>query len=458
MEPVPGNSWITRCRSVLRYWEINRAVAFLVASRGWQFVSGFITLFLLTRNLPGEAIGVYSAFANQLGVQLFAELGLPGIVVVLASHEWAHLQLDPQRRIDGNAQCQMRLAGLLRFADRWFWMAGVLFVLIAGGLGTWNLEYSDTGTVDWRWPWICSVLSSALCFPYIPRIALLEGCNQVDRVNLLRLYQSIAGSLMVWLVLVSGAGLWALVGSNIVRWGCETWLVHVHYRATFQSLREVAVHEPMSWRQEIWPLQWRFAIQSVGSYFSTYFFQPLILRVRGGVVAGQFGMTWQVLNTLYTVSYSWVNTRTAELGGLASRGEHGLLHRRLRKIGWISVGVFLIGSLCFGLTVEALRQAGVPMGSNFLPHREVAVLVLGMTGILVATLWQLRVRLYKHDPFLIPNTLAAISMSCLAWFGIQKEGSWGLAIGYAGLVWIFTVPISFWVMRNTITVTAHRTD
>lgn len=449
MEPVSGNSWIEAGRTLLRRGEVNRAVAYLIASRGWQFCSGLLTVVLLTKFLPAGGIGVYYAFASQLGVQSFFDLGLPGIVAILASHEWTHLELSDSGQMQGNARSLSRLAWLQRFADRWFLVASVLFVVVAGGLGTWNLAASQTGGVDWRWPWICSVLTSAICLPYIPRIAILEGCNQVDRVNLMRLVQSVAGSLVVWVCLLSDLGLWALVGSNMIRWGCETWLVRIRYGAMFRSLSDTIVDQPMNWRQEIWPLQWRQAIQSVGIYFSTDFFQPLILRFHGGVAAGRFGLTWQVLKTLHSISFSWINTRMAELGVLASRGEHDFLRQRLRKTGLIGLGVFVTGAVGYGLVVEGLRAAGIKLANHFLPPSEATLLAVGLAGVLIATVRQTGERLYKREPFLIPNLVTAIFMAALAWEAGRRSGSFGLAACYAGLTWGFTVPVTLWLTRRT---------
>ena len=74
-------------RSLLQRLEVNRAVGYLLLSRGWQFVSGIFTAVLITSCLSETTNGNYQLFNNLLGMQLFVELGVPVIVMLVTSHE-----------------------------------------------------------------------------------------------------------------------------------------------------------------------------------------------------------------------------------------------------------------------------------------------------------------------------------------------------------------------------------
>ena len=57
---------------------------------------------------------------------------------------------------------------------------------------------------------------------------------------------------------------------------------------------------------EIFSLQWRIAVSWVSGYFIFYFFTPLIFMIYGPVVAGQFGLTFNMIRSLSTVSLSFI--------------------------------------------------------------------------------------------------------------------------------------------------------
>ena len=127
---------------------------------------------------------------------------------------------------------------------------------------------------------------------------------------------------------------------------------------------------------------------------------------------------------------------------MAARGEHAQLRRRLWKTGLISLTVFLSGAGAFTAVVYALRQMGVKQAESFLALPETALLIAGLALVLVAGLLQTSVRLYKQEPFLIPNSIASLLIAVLAWEAGQRWGVVGMASAYVLVASGFSLPVS----------------
>ena len=428
-------------RNLLLRLEVNRAVAWMLLSRVWQFLSGIVTVILLTQCFDESTLGIYQLFISLIGMQMFVELGLPWTIVLMTSHEWSRLRMDAVGRVEGDLVALERLSSLHRFASRWFAVCAVIFL---GGV---SLDgYYEIGAkqpqVDWLYPWLAFVAVNAAALIYVPKLSILEGCQQVGTINFYRLLQAVTGTLVVWTALWAGSGLWILVASSVVRWAWDAYLVEVRYRETFKSLREQHETVHTAWFRELWPLSWRLAIQTIGSYFSTYYFTRVVFNQMGDAEAGRFGMTWTILMTVQTVSLAWVHTRYPEFGAMAARGEHDQLRRRLIKTGAISMSVFLAGSGMFCVAVSALEQVGVLKAGRFLALPETGLLVTGLTLLLLTNVLHISIRVYKKDPFLIPHTISSLAVALLAWEAGQRFGVLGIGWAYVLVAGGFTFPVS----------------
>ena len=286
---------------------------------------------------------------------------------------------------------------------------------------------------------------NAAALVYVPKLSILEGCQQVGSINYYRLLQAVSGTLVVWVILIAGGGLWALVASSVVRWAWEFYLVVFRYRPAFDSLGKHREAIPTGWFHEIRPLFCRAAIQTIGSYFSSYYFTRVVFKFQGDVEAGRFGMTWTILMTLFAASQSWVLTRTPEFGAMAARGEHALLRRRLMKSGLISLVVFLLGAGAFSAAVFALHRVGMKQAQSFLDLPETGLMIAGLALVLLAGLFQASVRLYKRDLFLILNTTVSVLIAVLGWEAGQRGGVIGMATAYVIVAGCVSLPGSAWL-------------
>ena len=428
-------------RTLLQRLEVNRAVGYLLLSRGWQFVSGIVTQALIISCLDDSTNGNYVLFNNLLGIQLFVELGVPVIVMFVTSHEWSQLRFDERGHIEGDVASLDRLAGLNRFITRWFQGCAAAFLVGMSIYGYYAI--GERGQrLDLLLPWLALITANSAAIVLMPKIAMLEGCNQVGTINAVRFPQAITGTIVVWCCLLMNCGLWTLVASTIVRWAWEYVLVRVRYREAFRSLVEHHIAQPISWFQELWPLSWRTAIQTIGQYFSSSYFVLLVRSFQGESETGRFGNSWQILTAMQTAALSWINTRTPEFGTMAARGEHRQLRQRMVKTGLISLGVFLSGTAAFTAVLWALQKAEVRQVERFLDLKVTGLLIAGLAFILISNVLQISVRIYKKDPFLFPNSITSFLIAILSWYSCQRWGSLGMAVTYCAVTGGWQLPMS----------------
>lgn len=435
-----------RIASLARAIGVNSAVAYSVASRLWQLMSATFTVVLMTQLFSRELQGVYYTIVSLLAIQAFIDLGLSGIVVLLASHEWAHLKYDGNT-VEGDDKAFRRLAEIYRFGCRWYFYCGMAFLCLVGPVGIWVL--SDSGEIrsePWLIPWLLVVTLNAGSMTLLPRISLLEGCDMVRPVNRMRLCQSIAGSIAVWVSIASGLGLWTLVVSNLVRILFEAALVHYEFRGLLSRLSLTSGLSQLSWKKEIWPLQWRLAIQSVFGYFATWFMVPVIYRFHGEVRAGQIGLTWQLLTTVQAASLAWVQARLPKFGALLASEGTDKLEKEMFRVSLLAIAVFTAGIVGFFVCIALAEFVGLPIIDRFISAPSILFFAAGLLGWILCSAEQSYVRLFKTDPFLLFSVVSSCLIGIATWYFGSTSGVRGISIAFFLIVWVYSVPISTAIM------------
>lgn len=435
--------------SAARAIGLDEAIAFSVSARLWQVFAATGTVILMTHFFSRELQGYYYTIVSLLAIQGFLDLGLSGIIVLLASHEWAHLAVVGGC-ISGPVESKGRLAEIHRFGCWWYSWCGTAFLLLVTPLGIylmWGHRIDGRWIQqDWLLPWVICVALNSTSMLFVPRIAILEGCNQVVAVNRMRFSQSITGSICVWISMASGFGLWTLVVSNLVRLIWELKIVYGEYGRMLTDLASTRHGGHLDWKTELWPLQWRLAIQSVCSYFATWFIVPVTFRFHGEVAAGQIGLTWQLLTTVQGASLAWLQTRLPHFGGLLASGKHRQLEREMLRASVLSVAVFLGGMTAFSVALYGSQFVGMDLFSRFVSPTTILFFAIGLVGWTLAIAEQSYVRLFKTDPFLLISVLASCLMASAIWRFGSTSGPYGLSIAYCGVSWLYAVPVSTWIL------------
>ncbi|MEZ6090215.1 MAG: hypothetical protein R3C05_19750 [Pirellulaceae bacterium] len=293
---VGRRSWPRR---MLNRMEVDQAVFFAILVRAWQFVAGPVTVYLIAKHFTGELQGYYYTFWSLINLQIFFEMSFHNVVFNVASHEWSHLSMAPDRSPTGNDEAISRLASLTRIATIMYAISALAFALIVGIAGLWFFrQEAIQPQFGWRAPWIALVVLTSLAFWLTPFLTLLEGCNQVKQLYQFQFIRAVLGNLAVWVCIPFGASLWVPSIASGLRLVCELTLICVIYRRFFGTLLRSPKRSTLSWQRDVWPFQWRMLLKSCVAFFNTNIINPVIFHYHGPVAAGQMGMTWQVLTSL----------------------------------------------------------------------------------------------------------------------------------------------------------------
>lgn len=401
--------------SLLRLLGFDQAIAYSLVLKLWQAGAGLISIFLITYYFSPEAQGFYYTFASLVAMQSFVELGLYLVILNTASHEWAKLQLGKDGRIEGDLDALSRLVSLGRFVFKWYAAAVLIFLLLAGVGGYWFLAQASSLEVNWQKPWLMHVVFSSLLLWCMPFLSLLEGCGQVAPVAKFRFWQATASSLALWAAIVAGAGLWAVpVLSTVSVLFCVHYLL-LSRRVFFEPFFNPPTSSVVAWRAEIFPMQWRLALQGLMNYFGFAIFTPVMFHYYGPTVAGQMGMTQQIVMAMLSISLIWVTTKAPRFGILVARREFHTLDIEWRKASLLSLSIMLCGVLAISMATVLLTEVQwEPIDRILSP---VPFLMLGL-GAVIATAVQciaIYLRAHKREVLTAIGTISGALIGLMVW-------------------------------------------
>ncbi len=434
---------------------LRRAIAFSVFARVWQVLTGPLTQILLMACLLPAARDYYYAFSSLLGMQVLIELGLHVVIINMASHEWAGLELQNGRLV-GRTDARNRLISLGRLMSRWYRIAAVVFLVVLFPSGLYffsgqpaagaDVVIAGRSAVSWQFPWLALVAVTALQLTQLPWLSILEGCHQVEMLNKTRFWQAVAGSLAVWVCLLTGCGLWTLVLSATIRLLGDLWLIHRHYAGFFGEFADEVDGAPaLNWRDEILPLQWRIAVQGVMLWLAIQLPLLFVFRRQPEGDAARLGMTWSILTAAQGAALAWVETRRPLFGSLIAERRFAALDQIFFQSARTSMLLITLAAAglvsIIWLSQDSSHALARMLSAGLLPSAAAAVLALGFVANQPGLCANLYVRAHKRDPFLaasvISNLTTAVAQLSLGWiYGVN-----GIALGYAVAVAFVQTPL-----------------
>lgn len=448
----------------LRKAGVDAAVGFAVLAKLWQLLTGPVTLMILAVGFSAATQDYYNAFDKMLGLQIFVELGLHVVVISVSSHEWSRLSLK-DGKVVGDGAAKSRLISLGRMMFCWYGIASLIFtttVILAGVLffsastGTPVEAASNTAVrekVAWLVPWVAIVIVNGLQLTLLPLTAILEGCHQLAAINRVRFAQAVAGTAVVWLAIVCGFGLWALVASSVVRLVGEVYLVAYRFQRFFAAFRYPPEQDQVDWKHEILPLQWRIAVQGILLWLVNSLPLLLMFKVRPQGEATQLGTTWMILTALQGASLTWIETRRPVFGALIAARKFRELDELFFRMTRLSMLIMTTAVISFSLTVWWLGTRSEwlfeRLASRMLPVGPTAMFAMAMVLLQFALCTNLYVRAHKRDPYLLASIVSSLTVAAFqVWLG-KQYGSNGVATGYLLGIACVQVPLWTWIWVRT---------
>ena len=432
------------------------AIAYSSAARVFQAFAGVISIFFIATFLSGEEQGFYYTFGSILAIQVFFELGFTGIMTQYVAHEAAHLTIQNDFNITGVKKNHSRLAYLLRFCFKWYSVIALLFFVIVTFVGFLYFKKYDesNSTIEWEIPWIILSVTTAIKLFQSPFTSILQGLGYVKEMNKLTFFQQIFQPTSIWIGLACHCHLYVVSISSTV--GILIWFIFIANSGLWKiliGLWRVHITERVSYMKEIFPYQWKIALSWISGYFIFQLFNPVLFATEGAVVAGQMGMTLQMLNAVQAFALSWQNTKVPLYSRLIALKDFESLDMVFNKTlkQMITICVFLL--ICmfgcvFALRVCNLGFSGHSVADRFLGYLPMLLLSIPVITHLFVSSWATYLRCHKQEPFLA-NSIVMGVLCCLSTFMLgNKFGLYGIVVGYFCLSVFLSFPWGYYLFRT----------
>lgn len=441
-------------RQVLRWIGVDAAIFYTVLARGTQAIGGFISVLFIAKFLTNIEQGYYYTFGSILAIQIFFELGFTGIITQYVAHEAVHLHWNKDDLCVENSETihLARLSSLLRLVIKWFTVAAcVLFVVLAiAGWLFFSANQSNGDLTNWWIPWLLLCFTTSLGLFISPILAFLEGLGKVKEVAKIRLTQQTVQIITNLSLLAIGCKLFsnpiAVMGGLVVT---GLWIVISNYQKWFRLVYKT--YNPqyvISYKNEIFPYQWRIALSWISGYFIFQLFNPVLFATSGAIVAGQMGMTLAVLNGISSLSMSWVTTKVPLFSGLIAQRDYKILDKVFNKTKIQLLFICICGLLVFVVGVYLFDFFHYPIRNRFLEWFPLILMCFTVFINQLVFSWATYLRCHKKEPFLAQSVTMGI-LCCLSTIIFGKlYGVIGITIGYAFLTIFVGFPWAFKIYKN----------
>jgi hypothetical protein len=444
---------------------LDRAIAYTVLARGFQILGSTGTVLLILRFLTPVEQGYYYTLLSLVSLQAVFELGFSFVILQMAAHECARLTLHADGRVEGDAVAHARLASILQKAFRWYLVAAVILCvsLLPAGAYFFSRHARPLSSVEWHgspvaWhgPWAVAVFATAFLFLLNPFCSFLEGCGQVWQVGRMRLGQALLGAAISWGALLAHHGLYSPGMVNIGYAAAGLAFLYSRRKLCLGLLRYQAREQSVSWRNEIWPFQWKIAVSWACAYFSFQIFTPVLFAYRGPAEAGRFGMSLSITGYLWSLVLAWMSTKATPFGQMIARGEFDRLDGLFFRTLWQSLALLTVVAGCC--------EIGIVGVGRFFPHLAVrlvsppifSLLLFTAVAMFIVQAFAVYLRAHKDEPFLLQSTLVAGATLFGTMLCVNRWGEWGVALTYfvcTGLIGLAFATMIFRSKRR-----AHRCE
>jgi len=418
---------------------VDKAIFFTLIGKMLQMSTAFFSVLFIAKFLSPNQQGYYYTFGSIVAIQVFFELGLTGIITQFVAHEASHLQIS-QLAINGDTVYQSRLASLLKICFKWYVIISIVLFIVLSIVGFLFFSFFNNNSADiqWRGPWLLLVFGTVVNFLTTPLVAIVEGLGYVKEIAKFRMVQQISQPIALW------GGLW--LGADLYVSGLDVacrsliMLFLIVKSPIFQILKKiwsVNIKEIVSYRNEIFPYQWRIAVSWISGYFIFQLFNPVLFATEGPEIAGQMGMTMQALNALLALTLAWISTKVPKISGLIALKAYSNLDQLFGKtfkqvvgIGFVIV-VFFVGSIIVVQDFN-IRVFSIDIGNRFLPKIPLLLMSWSVFTMFPINCWAIYLRSHKKEPLMVNSVVMGL-LCCMSTITL------GNLFGLNGIVYSFAI-------------------
>lgn len=460
----PSSALLARFKAVSG---LDRAILYAISARFWTVASNIVTVVLMVHYLTPVEQGYYFTLTSLVALQVIFELGFSFVILQHAAHERAHVTLHPDGTVGGDPRAHSRLASIFKLTLRWYMKATLVLASLLGPSAVYFFSHNEQpgSNVHWFFPTLVLSGATIVAFFMDPLFSFFEGCGQVREVAKMRFGQSILGTVFAWTCMLTHHGLFApglivaalpLIGS-VFLWKRRAFLIGL--------LRYPSDEHVVSWREEVWPFQWKIAISWTCTYFTRMVFTPILFHYRNPVEAGQMGMTISVAGYIAAIVLSWMTTKAPVFGSMVARREYDNLDRLFFRT--LRQAMSFLVLMCLGC------MGGLIILERYFPHMAArivsplafAIILLGTIGTVYVQAVAIYLRSFKREPLLLQSVLVASLTLLMCRLTVRGMGSMGISLSYflgMGVIGMFTGWLIFrnwrYRIREQVSLTVRAQD
>ena len=437
---------------------VDKAISYLLLGRGISLISQPVTILFIGKYLSPVQQGFYFTFSNIISLSIFLELGLGTILTQFASHEFAYLNWQ-KGKLEGAGHSLNRLLSLGRKTFIWYTVMSACFAVIIIPVGI-NFFKGDHPEVHYVAPWIFLVFFSASNLILYAFTSVLEGCGKVSDVQLMKLVQSLLGNVCIWMLLLSGMGLFAAAALSTIQFVITLIWIRVKY---WQFIHQIIAFDKgsqpqLSWKKEILPLQWKIGLSWISGYIIFQSINPMLFKYRGAIEAGQMGMSISLSNLATVIGMAWLTTKIPSYGSYINRNEINELKKVAKKNTIMAFSVALVCSLFLLLALNLLIIYLPAYKSRFLPAVSIAfLLAYSLINIIINSISSYA-RSFKQEPFMYSSVASAVITGLIIFICAYYFNAGILCVGLFLISLFFNLPVAVFIFskfQRTLKNTVH---
>jgi O-antigen/teichoic acid export membrane protein len=223
----------------------------------------------------------------------------------------------------------------------------------------------------------------------------------------LRFTQSVLFGLSTWLGIISGFDLWTPAFALMLNLTGTSLFLLKKYKKFFLLFFKNQT-EKISWKKEIWPLQWKMALSFFSGFILFSFYNPLIFYFFGPVVAGQVGMSMTALNGLTNLCITWTQVYTPQFGSLVSKNQRQELDKLFFKSLIMTCCTALFFSLSASAMIRWMHTFSWSIANRFLPLNLFNLFIIGNFFVITGFPFGIYMRAHKQEPLALPSFILAV--------------------------------------------------
>ncbi len=419
-------------KKILQKLQVTRAVKWSLLTQGFRLISGLIITLLYIKYLDLKSLGYAYTFASVLGISIFLEMGFSQNIVQFVCHEFSKLKFSDHGTLEGDEDALSRVVSIGRLSFKYYSIASAILLFLLLTCGRYFLEgnHESSQKVIWQGAWVLASCVTCATLIMNPMWSIFEGCNRIGDTEKVKFIASVLGLVATFIGLYYGLGLYAVCFNNLAI-VCVSLFYFLGVNGSFfRVFMKSPKGAEVSWRKDIWPLQWRIAISWISGYFIFSSITPIVFRISGPESAGRVGFSLQITRLIGSIASSWGATRIPEFGMCAAAKKWENLDHLWKQSAKIAISLAVVGNVFLVIFMHVVSVNFSELSDRYVGLIPLILFALSGVTHVTTNFISYYLRAFKKEPFALLSLLSGILTTLMIFVLTKKYNTSGTAFAY----------------------------